>query len=185
MLATPTMSRTAVALLLVAASASAASAGGFVGLGIGTSPATSGDLNLREDGRSVRLQIGYRFGRLSVEGFGAKADLRRNDGAPMNWTTLAVAGRLNIPLGDQFEAFGRLGLQHSSVEQDQVDNSFDGDGYLVGGGFEYRIPSAAIGASIFVDYTIEHANLTSPQRSSDLEFDLTSRVWTLGGIIAF
>lgn len=179
------MSRTALALVWLLASASAASAGGFVGLGIGTSPATSGDLNLREEGRSVRLQIGYRFGRLSIEGFGAKADLRRQDGAPMNWTTLAVAARLNVPLGDRFEAFGRLGLQHSSVEQDNADSSFDGDGYLFGGGFEYQLPAALIGASIFVDYTVEHASLTSPQRSSGLEYDLTSRVWTLGGILVF
>lgn len=178
------MSRTAAALLLVAGSAPAASAGGFVGIGIGTSPATSGDVSLREDGRSARLQIGYRFGRIAVEGFGAKADIARSDLAPMSWTTLAVSGRYNVPLSDGFEVFGRLGLEHSSVDQKNVDDSFSGNGFLVGGGFEYKLPIAAVGASLFVDYTIERSTLTSPQRGS-MEYGLTSRVWTLGGIISF
>lgn len=132
----------------------------------------------------MRLQIGYRFGRISVEGFGSKADLYRQDLAPFNWTTYAIAGRYNLPLGDAFEAFARLGLEHSSVEQDGYNNSFSGNGFLVGGGFEYKLPIAAVGASLFVDYTVEKTTMTSPTRG-DMEIDLTSRVWTLGGIIAF
>lgn len=171
------------ALALVTASASAVSAGGYVAPGVGTSPASSGDLQLREDGRSMRLQIGYRFGRFSVEGIGAKADLLRMDGAPMNWMTVGVAGRYNHPLGDQFEVFGRAGLQHSSVEQDNYDNSFGGNGFLIGAGMEYRIPTAVVGASIFIDYTIEDTDTTSPQREPSTEWGLTTRVWTLGAIM--
>jgi hypothetical protein len=178
------MSRTALALVLLAASATAAHAGGFVGLGVGTSPATSGDLSLDEDGRSMRLQVGYRFGRIAVEGFGARAGIAEENGAPYSWTTLALAGRYNVPLGDKFEAFGRVGLQHTSVDQEGVDNSFAGNGWLIGGGFEYRLPLAVVGASVFVDYTIERTSLTSDIRGAT-EFSMTSRVWTLGGLVSF
>ena len=75
MLSSTPMSRTALALVLVAASASSAFAGGFVGLGIGTGAATSGDFDIDEDGRSGRLMLGYRFGRISVEGMGTRYDM--------------------------------------------------------------------------------------------------------------
>src|SRR4026208_1096879 len=117
MLSTAPMSRSVLALVLVAASATAASAGGLVGRGSGTGAASSGDIPYEEDGRSGRLEAGYRFGRFSIEGMGSRYGLALS-GSEWSGTTLALAGKVNFPLGDQFEAFGRLGLQHTTVTED-------------------------------------------------------------------
>lgn len=182
MLGVATMSRTALALVLVAASAPAASAGTYLGLGIGPSPATSGDLEMKEDGRSGRFHVGYQFARVAVEGLISRADMYRLD-HPYTWTSLALAGKLNFPLASNFEAFGRAGIQYSTVDRTDYDSTFSGAGFLVGGGFEYRVDLGTVAGSIFVDYTIEHANTTSPQREN-MTYGLTSRVWTLGATVS-
>src|SRR5262245_8757671 len=106
------MLRTSLALVLVGASATAASAGGFVGLGIGTSPATSSDISFYDRGRSGRLDLGYKFSHLgpgdaSVEGLVSQADVENHYGVPFTWTSWALAGRYNLPIGYDFEVFGR------------------------------------------------------------------------------
>jgi hypothetical protein len=177
------MTRLALAAVLLAATASTASAGTYVGLGIGTSPATSGDVAMLEDGRSGRLQLGYRFGPLSVEGLASRADLARDDGASYSWTTLGIAGRFNYVLGGNFEAFGRLGYQGTSVDQSGGNDHFSGSGLLFGGGFEYRLNLGLASGSLFVDYTVEHANLHR-EGFNGMDYGLTSRVWTLGAILS-
>jgi len=184
MLSTAPMSRSVLALVLVAASASVASAGGFVGLGIGTGAATSGDVPFDENGRSVRLEGGYRFGRFSIEGMGSRYALAYELN-PWTATTLALAGKVNFPLGDKFEAFGRLGLQRTSITLDEGYQENAGNGFLLGGGFEYRLPVAAVGVSVFVDYTILHTNVKNVQPAAGNEFGLTSRLWTLGATLSF
>lgn len=184
MLGTGTMSRTALALVLVAASSSAAFAGGFVGLGIGTGAATSGDYNIDENGRSGRLDIGYRFGRISVEGLGSRYGMVSGQGHPWTGTTLAIAGRYNFPLGDNFEVFPRLGLQHTDIQGDVYDEELTGSGFLVGGGAEYRLPLTAVGLSVVVDYTIVHSTL-SMVGEGPKDLSVTSRMWTLGAILSF
>ena len=183
------MSRTAVlALVLVAASASVANAGGFVGLGVGTGAATSGDFNLDENGRTMRLMGGYRFGRFSIEGMGTRYGMYGADGHLWTGTTLALTGKIGFPLGDSFEAFGRAGLQRTSVTDDNYNNGFAGTGFLVGGGFEYRIPLATLGLSIFIDYTIQRATLSADRINENYgnsEATLTSRIWTLGATLSF
>ncbi|HTL32566.1 MAG TPA: outer membrane beta-barrel protein [Kofleriaceae bacterium] len=187
------MKRVLLAAMIVAATSTVASAGTYVGLGIGTAPATSGDAALDENGRSLRAQLGYSFGHFAVEGVVNHANL---DGTPwgytspgdMSWTTLGVAAKYNIPLGDKFEGFGRLGVQRTflSIENDPKFGSDDwaGSGLFGGGGFEYKMNLIAAGASIFVDYTIAHETLSSPKYMQET-YGLTSRVWTLGATVSF
>ena len=185
MLSTAPMSRTVLALVLVAASASVASAGGFVGLGIGTGAASSGDVPYEENGRSLRLHGGYRFlGRFSVEGMASRYGLAYA-GSEWSTTTLGLAGKVSFPLGDQFEAFGRLGLQHTTTSDDFNNYENGGSGFLLGGGFEYKLPVAAVGVSIFVDYTILYTGMKNVRPASGNEFGLTSRIWTLGAQLSF
>src|SRR5688572_30013321 len=177
------MSRTAVlALVLVAASASAATAGGFVGLGVGTGAASSGDYSIDEHGRSGRLMLGYRFGRFSIEGLGTRYGMITPDAHQWDGTTLGLAGRYNLPLGDKFEAFGRLGLQRTSFSDKNYDTELAGSGFLVGAGFEYRIPLPTMGIGIFVDYTIQRSSISGPGADS---LPVTSRLWTLGATLSF
>ena len=179
------MSRTALALVLVAASATAASAGGFVGLGIGTGAASSGDFHADEDGRSGRLEVGYRFGRISIEGMASRYDMANTiEVRDYSGTTLALAGKYNLPLQDSFEVYGRAGLQRTSLSDKNYDIEYAGTGFLLGGGAEFRLPVAAVGLSLFVDYTIQHAGLKT-EVYGDQSFGLTSRIWTLGATLSF
>jgi len=173
------MSRTALALVLVAASASAASAGGFVGLGIGTGAATSGDMPFNENGRTGRLEVGYRVGHFSVEGMASKYDLVY-EANTWGATTLGLAGKVNFALGDRFEAFGRVGLQRTSITRSDLE--VGGDGFLVGGGFEYRLPVAVAQVSVFVDYSIVRSSVDT---WNAMDLSLTSRIWTLGATLSF
>jgi outer membrane protein with beta-barrel domain len=184
MLNTAPMSRSVLALVLVATSASAASAGGFVGLGIGTGAATSGDINIDEHGRSGRLMAGYRFGRISVEGMGSRYGMVSQDAHEWTATTLALAGRYNLPLQDSFEVFGRLGLQRTDITGDYYDEDLVGTGFLLGAGAEFRLPTAAVAVSLFVDYTILRTGV-KPWGEGPTDYGLTSRIWTLGATLSF
>jgi hypothetical protein len=174
--------RTALALVLVAASASSAFAGGFIGLGVGTGAASSGDFDIDEDGRSFRLMGGYRFGRISVEGMGTRYGMMTPDGGKWTGTTLAIAGRYNFPLGEGFEVFGRGGLQRTDLSNDEYGATNAGNGFLLGAGAEFRIPTAAVGLSLFVDYTIYRTSVSNEVYS---DLGLTSRIWTLGALVSF
>lgn len=183
MLVLAPMTRLALAAVLLAATATSASAGTYVGLGIGTSPATSGDVSMGENGRSGRLQLGYRVGPLSIEGLAGRADLARTDGASYEWTTLGVAGRLSHALGGGFEVFGRLGYQGTSIEQPSGYDRFSGQGLMFGGGFEYRLNLLVASGSLFVDYNVERSTLDR-EGVPTMQYGLTSRVWTLGAILS-
>ena len=130
------MLRSVLSLALVLGSASAASAGGYLGSRYGTTPAASGDMSFREDGRSGRLQIGQRFGRLAVEGLGSTANRARGRHA-IHLDVVRDGRKVQQPLGDKFEVFGRPGLQHSSLIRSETMSRSPG-GPLFGGGFEYR-----------------------------------------------
>jgi hypothetical protein len=179
--------RTALALVLVGASASSAFAGGFVGLGVGTGAASSGDFDIDEDGRSFRLMGGYRFGGLSVgaisvEGMGTRYGMVTPDGGAWTGTTLAIAGRYNFPLGEGFEVFGRAGLQRTDLSNDESGATNAGNGFLLGAGAEFRIPTGSVGLSLFVDYTIYRTSVSNEVYS---DLGLTSRIWTLGALVSF
>lgn len=178
--------RSLLAIGLLVGSASVAHAGTYLGLGIGTGPGTTGDMAFDKDGRSGRLQLGVGFGRLAVEGMAGKFAVRTPDGYAYDDISLGVAGKYNIPLADHFEAFGRLGYQHSFLGATNDPNrpDFDGGGLFGGGGFEYKLSLAVTSMSLFVDYTVARSALTSPMTYADREFGFTTRLWTLGATVS-
>jgi hypothetical protein len=180
------MKRAALAVTLLAATAGTAKAGGtYIGLGIGTAPAISEDSErIESDGRSMRGMLGMRWGQWSIEGSIGGNELLRSNGdrsavVPFgDLYNLSASGKFNLPLGNNFEAFGRLGLNHLVVRGEDEGNDASGNGLLFGGGFEYKLNLGVAGGSIFVDYTINRAEMISDV--SDLTYDLTTRTWTLG-----
>jgi hypothetical protein len=169
------------------ATAATASAGGFVGLGIGTAPGTtSGDQHYLEDGRSGRLEAGYSFGRIAVEGLVSRFDMIGPDGATYTDTSLGIAGMYTLPLTDGFGVFGRLGYQHTTLSPDDYHPypSHSGSGILFGGGAEFKLPLAAANLKLFVDYTIARSSV-SPESHPDYEYSLMTRTWTLGAKLGF
>lgn len=161
------------AVIVLAASSGVASAGTYLGLGIGTGPAFDSDkVELESRGRSGRAILGSRWSKLSVEGSLGKYTLMNEaDGYQAS-----AAGKLNFPLGSGFEVFGKLGVQHTWLRTGDAMYDASGNGYLVGGGFEYRLNLGIGATSIWVDYQYSHADLESERKN----YDLGARMWTLG-----
>ena len=164
----------------VMAISTTASAGGYLGLGLGTQPGVNSDLRnnvANPEGRSLRGLGGIRFGNIAVEGalngFGV---VTAQDG-DKNVYQLSGAAKLSLPLGNNFEAFGRAGLEHTWLDLGDDRYNLSGNGFLVGGGFEFRLNLAITSASIFVDYNIHHVTLADAR---DGKIDATSRIWGLG-----
>jgi hypothetical protein len=176
--------RTLAAVALVAASATAASAEAYLGLGIGTTASVGGDMtSFQGDGsRSGRLILGSRFGRFSVEGNGTRFGLIGNSVA-YQADQLAAALKYSFPLGNNFEVFGRGGLERTWLSTDAMTRqNFAGNGYLLGAGFEYRLDLAVAAGSIFVDYTRTATGFSgdSADASRMPTLDGTASMWTLG-----
>ncbi|HEU4728938.1 MAG TPA: outer membrane beta-barrel protein [Kofleriaceae bacterium] len=150
-------------------------ADGYLGLSLGTQPSVNDEMmtTALPVGRSARGLAGIRFGNISLEGalngFGVVADQGDH-----NMYQLSAALKLSIPLGNHFEAFGRGGLERTWLSLDSGD--LTGDGYLFGGGFEYRLSALIANASLFVDYDYHTATLEDGPR----KLDVTSGFWGLG-----
>jgi hypothetical protein len=161
----------------ILATAAPASAGGYLGLALGTQPGVNSEMEATAtpSGRSMRVLGGARFGNVSLEGglngFGVLTG--RGD---QNVYQLSAALKLNLPLGNNFEGFGRAGLERTWLNLDDDRYNFTGDGFVVGAGFEYRLNIGISNASIFVDYNIHHATLENTRS----KLDETSRIWGLG-----
>lgn len=153
-----------------------ASAGGYLGLGLGTQPGVNVDMAAKAapEGRSLRGLGGVRFGNFSIEGalngFGV---LVPNFGDQKVYQ-LSAAAKLNLPLGNSFEGFGRAGLERTWLDLGDERYNYAGNGFLVGGGVEYHLGIS--NAALFVDYTIHHASLENMRG----KLDETSRIWSLG-----
>ncbi|MBA2541125.1 MAG: porin family protein [Deltaproteobacteria bacterium] len=181
------MKRAALAVtLLVAAGNAPAHAGTYLGLGIGTAPALSEDvgIGMESDSRSLKGMLGMRWGQWSIEGsIGGNTLTRANArGVYSPYGDLynaSAAGKFNLPLGSNFEAFGRLGVNHLRIKAENPDNDVSGNGLMFGAGFEYRLNFGVGAGSIFVDYMINRAAMTG-DNVERLEYDLTTRTWTLG-----
>jgi hypothetical protein len=178
----PAMSRSLLAaVIVVAATGTAASAGTYVGLGIGNSAVSDTYNNsFTPDGRSGRLMLGARLGNFSLEGaFTGYSLLGRT--SMYDSRTLSAALKLNIPLGNRFEAFGRVGVLRTylSPTKDTMP-TYSGDGYTWSAGFEYRVDLGLAGGSLFVDYTRNNAKLTGGPR----DLDQTASMWSLGLLVS-
>lgn len=168
--------------LLVASSIMAistvASAGGYLGLGLGTQPSVNDETAgiATPSGRSLRGLGGIRFANVSLEGALNGFDVIAKHNGPTTEYQLSAALKLSLPLGNNFEGFGRVGLERTWLNVDDSRYNLTGDGFMVGGGFEYRLNALVTNASLFVDYTIHHSTLEDTRG----EVDETSRIWGLG-----
>ncbi len=158
-------------------------AGTYVGLGVGTGPSVSDSVNTPylANGRSLRLILGYRFGNISIEGSYTGYTTDESDTASASQfdsRTLALAAKLNYPLGNNFEVFGRGGLLQTELDPaDSSATSTTGTGYTLSAGFEYRLNLLVANGSIFVDYTRNQATFDSGTTTS---YDQTASMWMLG-----
>lgn len=186
------MKRVALATVLLAAIGGKASAGGtYIGLGVGTIPAVSEDSDrVDADSRALKGFLGMRWGQWSIEGSLGGNTLTRNRQSNLNtgnpvfdpfgdFYVLGAAAKFNLPLGNNFEAFGRLGVNHMVVRGEKEDNDASGNGIQFGAGFEYKLNLGVAGGSIFVDYMINRAAMTGDVNDK-LAYDLTTRTWMLG-----
>ena len=173
--------RTLLALVTVAVAAPVASAGTYIGLGVGSGANVSDSVDspYLADGRSAKLAVGFSFGRLAAEGAYSGFGLIRQNGpatGALDSRTLSAALKYNYPLGNNFEVFGRAGLLRTDLTpRDVGPMTTSGDGYLLGAGFEYRLPAFG---SIFVDYTRDEATFDSSLKGQPL--DQTASMWMLG-----
>jgi hypothetical protein len=177
--------KTALAVTGCLAISSPAWAGSYLGVALGSEPGVNDEFVQREgqpSGRSLRALAGIRFGHLSLEGALNGFTVLTNSFGEKTVYQLSGAAKLNLPLGNGFEAFARGGLERTWLNQsDAVNQAIDlmGDGYLVGGGFEYRLDAVLANASLFVDYNVHHATLESPR----ITVDATERIWGIGILI--
>jgi hypothetical protein len=161
----------ALALLLVAGTAHA---GGYVGLGVGDGIATTGDLEYKAEGRTLKLIGGFALGKLAIEGSAQRADIWLvSAGREQSMTQLGVAGKYSYPLSDGFELYGKLGLNHITIAPKTDGPDGSGNGLLFGGGVEYR---SKLPVTFWVDYTLTNADVTF----NEVDFAMTTRQWMLG-----
>ena len=158
----------------------AASADTYLGAGIGTQPGVNDEFIQhvgQPSGRSLRGLIGWRFGKLSLEGALNGFTVPTTAYGEKTAYQLSGALKVSLPLGNNFEAFFRGGIERTWLNQ-QTSNGTDlmGDGFLAGAGFEYRLDAVLANASLFVDYTVHHVGLES--RAFDTT--MTTRFWGLG-----
>jgi len=177
--------KTALVLTGCLAISSPAWAGGYLGVALGSEPGINDAFVQGEGqplGRSLRGLAGIRFGHVSLEGALNGFTVLTNNFGEKTAYQLSGAVKLNLPLGNGFEAFARAGLERTWLNQsDAQDPAVDlvGDGYLVGGGFEYRLDAVIANASLFVDYNVHHATLDSPR----ITVNATEQIWGLGILI--
>lgn len=171
------------ATALVAASATAASADTYLGLGIGTAASghvgTDASSQGNDGNRTGKLLLGFRFGNLSVEG-GAMRFTQGYRNEAHDGTSLSAALKYSLPLGNGFEVFGRGGLQRTDLSG--MSSDLTGNGWLLGGGFEYRLNLGVTAASLFVDYT--HNSTTFQPDPHQPAIDETASMWMAGATLA-
>ncbi len=187
------MTRALLVTALLVGSSAVASAGPYGGFAVGPSPTISNDgpasvfnagvVEFQGAGRAGRILGGYRFGALglgaiSVEGaLTAYALTDQTHTSEYGGRQAMISGKYNYPLSSGFEVFGRLGLHHTWING-QVENeqTREGNGVLIGAGFEYRFKLPMASASLWVDYTY------NPVSMEDATFtrDYASRMWMLG-----
>ena len=170
------------ALVLVVGSlaiSSTAVAGGYLGLALGTQPGANDDFETKigaPTGRSLRGLAGLRFGNVSIEaalnGFDVLAPRYGEHTAYQASASL----KLNLPIGNDFEVFGRVGAERTRLTLNNNGFDFTGDGLLAGAGIEYRLNAVLANASIFLDYNVHHSTMESVR----FNVDDTLRIWAIG-----
>jgi hypothetical protein len=157
---------------------STASAGGYLGLALGTSPSTNDAMNnvAQPLGRSLRGLLGIRFSNVSLEGGlnGFNVATQRGDQTVYQGS---IALKLSIPIANNFEAFGRGGVERTWLSLGDSTRDLEGDGWLLGGGIEYRLNALVANASVFVDYMYHRTDLSN---NAGTIHDASTGMWGLG-----
>jgi Outer membrane protein beta-barrel domain len=156
-----------------------ASAGTYLGLAVGTEPGINSEFTTASAtpiGRSLRGLAGIRFGNVSLEGALNGFDVTAGGFGNHTAYQLSAAAKLSLPLGNNFEGFGRFGLERTWLNLDSDRYDYQGDGFVVGAGFEFRLDAIVANASLFVDYNIHSATL----EATSGKVQETSRIWALG-----
>ena len=169
---------TGLAAGLLAGAPRTASADGYLGLALGSEPGVNDSFAAfaQPIGRSLRGLAGLRFGNVSLEGALNGFDVNTLYTGDRTVYALSAALKLSIPLGNNFEAFGRAGLERTWLNVDDPQFNLTGDGWLAGAGFEYRLNAILANASLFIDYSVHRTTLESDRQKADA----TSRFWGLG-----
>jgi len=166
-------------VLVCLAISGTASAGGYLGLSLGTQPGANDEFESQigqPTGRSLRGLAGLRFGNVSLEAAINGFDVITVHFGERTAYQASASLKLNLPIGNDFEVFGRIGAERSWLKL--ADNGFDftGDGFVAGGGIEYRLNAVLANASIFLDYNVHHSTLESVR----FDVDDTLRIWSFG-----
>jgi hypothetical protein len=177
------MTRAVLALFVVTATSTAASAGTYFGLGVGSAAdmvSNTSGITMKGNDRSLRGIVGYRFGRLSVEGAVSHYGMFLN-ALPFDSNMASASLKYSLPLGSGFGVFGSAGLQHTWLStSSQGGFSADGTGYVLGLGAEYRLNVSLLGgASIFVDYQRAETSFTNSSNAKT-NYDGQAGLFTLG-----
>lgn len=170
------------ALVLVVGSlaiSSTASAGGYLGLALGTKPAANDDFETKlgtPSGRALRGLAGWRFGNVAVEAALNGFDVLAPRYGEHTAYQASLSLKLNLPIGNDFEVFGRVGAERTGLKLNDNGFDFTGDGFLAGAGIEYRLNAVLANASIFLDYNFHHSTMESVR----FDADQTLRIWSIG-----
>ncbi len=180
------MMRLGLTAVTLAALTSVASAGTYLGIGVGSETSGGAEIDgtdigsMDGYGRSGRLMVGSRFSKLSIEGQASRFDVAFNN-YTYGATQVAAVLKLSIPLGNNFEFFGKGGLERTWLSDNNSMLDAAGNGILLGAGFEYRLSLGVTSASIFVDYQRASTGFENdyPQR-----WDGVTSMWTLGATVS-
>ncbi len=179
--------RLALGAVILASLTSVASAGTYIGLGIGSESSGGATRDGTDVGsmdgydRSGRLMVGTRFSKLSVEAQGSRFDIGFDSGL-YDATQLALALKLSLPLGNNFEFFAKGGLERTWLSGGPTDmHDAAGSGLLLGGGFEYRLNLGVTSASVFVDYQRSSSGFKNEYM---VEWDGVTSMFTLGATVS-
>jgi hypothetical protein len=178
------MIRALAVCIVLAATAHSASAGVYGSLGLGNTAVDDSSNAFSATSRSLRFAAGYQFTPfVGVEGGVIGYDLSRG-ADPYDGREFYVAGVGHLPFSDGFGAFGRLGFQHTGFS-DNNGNDLSATGYLIGAGFEYKLPihvPSIAGASVWVDYTRNGQGLKNDagQALNPTGRSIGQSMWTLG-----
>jgi Outer membrane protein beta-barrel domain len=161
-------------------------AGGYVGAAIGTEPSVNDDFiqnTGQPSGRSLRVLGGWKFHpNLAVEGAINGFGVDTNHFGDHTAYQISAVLKGSLPLGNNFEAFGRAGLERTWLDQPPGDGfDLSGNGYVIAAGFEYRLDAVLRNASVFVDYSVHHVELESVR----FPVTTTTGFWGLGVSIGF
>jgi Outer membrane protein beta-barrel domain len=174
-------------VVLLTASSGMASAGVYLGLGVGTNGFEDSAHIFQTDGRALRLFGGFRFPNLSFGAFSVEGGLEgydlfngHSDSKGYTTTDFFAAGKFSLPLGSDFDAYARLGLQRTSLSG---SGDFAGSGYLAGAGIEFHINTQVVSGSLFVDFTRNGQTLSGNDGHSVVDSSVDR--WMLGLTVGF